>query len=376
MNLKTIFAFLCVPMIGILSFSHADERGRKKEEIRQELLSIQAALDEMKGGSPEISFPPDREPEPSPVPVITKPEPQAVPSKMDEVERELQAVQSGLDQLNREGERFSADLGPFSPAPQPEVIPPAPPEIKDPVPEKSPSKTAEVERELQAIQAGIDEMNQAGESTPQVIQSTPAPPVHSRPPAPAPTVLSERVPVRQSGEGPGAYLIPSLALVYSSGFDWTSIVGSSFEVEESLGGGGSLRAGWMWDNFFADFHFTYARSELESIELPLPLSFSGDTEFFGFHLTGGGKVDLLDDIKLPFGIGVGGGRQEISMMLGGVPFSESDFVLTYHLFAGLEYFATEHLLFGMRYRLVNLGEMTSFSNRALQMLEFSCGYQY
>jgi opacity protein-like surface antigen len=148
-------------------------------------------------------------------------------------------------------------------------------------------------------------------------------------------------------------------------------------VEESLGGGASLRAGWMWDNFFADFHFTYARSDLESIELGgLNPSFSGDTEFFGFHLTGGGKVDLLDDLKLPFGFGVGGGRQEISMTLDGVPISESDFVLTHHLFAGLEYFATEHLLFGMRYRLVNLGEMNIFSKRALQMLEFSCGYQY
>jgi opacity protein-like surface antigen len=106
------------------------------------------------------------------------------------------------------------------------------------------------------------------------------------------------------------------------------------------------------------------------------MSFSGKTEFFGFHLTGGGKVDLADRVKLPFGIGVGGGRQEISMDLGGVPYSERDFVLTYHLFAGLEYQATDHLLFGMRYRLVNLDELDSFSSRNLQLFELSCGYQY
>ena len=58
------------------------------------------------------------------------------------------------------------------------------------------------------------------------------------------------------------------------------------------------------------------------------------------------------------------------------PISDHDFVLTHHLFAGIEYFATEHLLFGMRYRLVNIGETGTLSNRALQMLEFSCGYQY
>ena len=109
MNLKTIFAYLCVPLIGILSFSHADERARKKEEVRQELLSIQAALDEMKDGSPEISFSPEREPVPElpSVPEVKPVEPPAGASKVEQVESELQAVQAGLDQLNRESERFS-----------------------------------------------------------------------------------------------------------------------------------------------------------------------------------------------------------------------------------------------------------------------------
>jgi hypothetical protein len=369
---KILTTFFSILLMGVLPLSSADDRARIKEEVRQELLSIQAALDEMKGGSPEISFPPKREPKP--VPPSKSAKPTSGTARVDEVERELQAVQSGLDQLNRASERFSTDLGIFSPAPQPKIIPPAPPEIKEVEPAKTPSKADEIERELQAIQAGLDEMNRANQRPSPVIKPAPPPPP-SPPPVPTPPIISGSVPVRQSNEPPGAYLIPSLALVHSTGFEWKS--GSHYEVEESLGGGASLRAGWMWDNFFTDFHFTYARSDLESIELGgLNPSFSGDTEFFGFHLTGGGKVDLLDDLKLPFGFGVGGGRQEISMMLGGVPFSESDFVLTHHLFAGLEYFATEHLLFGMRYRLVNLGEMNIFSKRALQMLEFSCGYQY
>jgi len=305
----------------------AEERARKKEEVRQELLSIQAALDEMKDGSPEISFPPEREPVPElpSVPEVKPVEPPAGASKVEQVESELQAVQAGLDHLNRDSERFSSGLRLFSKPPEPVTVP-------DPV-------------------------------------IPPAPQLPVRP------VLSEPVPVRKPSGGPGVYIVPSIALVYSSGFDFKS--GSGFEIEEDLGGGASLRAGWIWDDFFTDLHLTYARSDLESIDLGgVPLSFSGDTEFFGFHLTGGGKVGLLDKLKLPFGFGVGGGRQEISMMLGNVAFSESDFVLTYHLFAGLEYFATDNLLFGLRYRLVNLGEMSSFSRRDLQMLEFSCGYQY
>ena len=137
---KILTIFLSILSFGICPLFGADERARKKEEVRQDLLSIQTALDEMKGGSPEISFPPKREPEPASVPVNTKPEPQVVPSEIDEVERELQAVQTGLDQLNREGERFSTDLGIFSPAPQPEIIPPSPSEHMEPELTKTPSE--------------------------------------------------------------------------------------------------------------------------------------------------------------------------------------------------------------------------------------------
>tara|TARA_B110000438_G_scaffold196166_1_gene187739 strand:+ start:323 stop:1342 length:1020 start_codon:yes stop_codon:yes gene_type:complete len=339
MNLKTIAVFFYVSSMGTLPLSSADDGAHmlrqevramleRKEAVRQELLSIQATLARVN------------------------------------------------DQLNREKERFSTGLGILPPAPQPKIIPPAPPEIKEAEPAENPSKTEEFERERQALEAKLDEIIRANQRPSPAMKPAP-------PPVPTPPSISGPVPVRQSFGGPGGYFVSSLALVYSSGFDWTSIVvGSSFEVEESLGGGASLRTGWAWDNYFADIHFTYARSDLKSIDLQsiysgrFNPSFSGDTEFFGFHLTGGRKLDLLDDLKLPIGFGVGGGRQEISMMIGGVPYSENDVVLTYHLFAGLEYFATEHLLFGMHYRLVNLGELTSFSSRALQMLEFSCGYQY
>ena len=168
-----------------------------------------------------------------------------------------------------------------------------------------------------------------------------------------------------------------MALVHSSGFDWTSSVGKAYGIDEELGYAVGLRVGRTWDPFFADFQLTYARSDLESNAFSsIPMSFAGDSEFFGFHFTGGGKVDLADRVKLPFGIGVGGGRQEISMALGGAPYSEHDFVLTCHLFAGLEHQATDHLLLGLRYRLVNLGELPSFSTRNLQLFELSCGYQY
>jgi len=394
MNLQSHSLFLCVLLVNAFAFSHANANEQTKNEVRQALLSIQAELNQMEGRkakkppAQEASFVPEPAPElltptpPNPAPELEAelpPEPQVeqapVPAFLlgkEEVERELQSVQDGLDQLNRDSSRFPA--GQVLPSTKPlNITLPEPPVEPEPKPTSFLSEQDRVALELRSIQAALDEMNlNTGKL------STPLPPQPVSPPTPAPAPVAPReAPAVTPSGGPGIYLVPSIALVYSSGFDWTSMAGKAYEIDEELGYAAGLRTGWMGENFFTDFQLTYARSNLESNAFSaIPMRFSGETEFFGFHLTGGGKVDLADRVKLPFGIGVGGGRQEISMDLGGVPYSEHDFVLTYHLFAGLEYQATDHLLLGLRYRLVNLGELPSFSSRNLQLFEVSCGYQY
>ncbi len=385
--MKVKKTFVLAPLLmGLLPFFQASANEQTMNEVRQALLSIQAELNEMEGRkdeAPPAPLPPPPEPEPDPEPFpptqpASEPEPQAgqapVPaflSRKQEVTRELQSVQDGLDQLNRQSSRFPA--GQVSSANPSEVAPPEPPVEPEPTPPSLPSEKNRIARELHSIQAALDEMNRDDDQL-----SDPLPPEPVVPPTPPPAPLAPReAPVITSGGGLGVYIVPSIALVHSSGFDWTSVVGKTYEIDEKTGYAAGLRVGRTWDPFFADFQLTYARSDLESNAFSaIPMSFSGDSEFFGFHFTGGGKVDLADRLKLPFGIGVGGGRQEISMALGGAPYSEDDFVLTYHLFAGLEYQPTDHLLFGFRYRLVNLGELPSFSSRNLQLFELSCGYQY
>lgn len=393
MNVKSPFVFASL-LMGLLPFFQASANEQTMNEVRQALLSIQAELNEMevrKGETPlapkaPLAPPPEPDPQPEPFPptqttpepepaIDLPPEPQAgqapIPaflSRKEEVGRQLQSVQDGLDQLNRDSGRFPA--GQVPPAPESAKITlPEPPVEREPEPASFLSEKDRIARELQSIQAALDEMIRDGDKL-----SDPLPPEPVSPPSPpVPTVVPEEASVG----GPGVYLVPSVALVHSSGFDWTSVVGKAYEIDEKSGFGAGLRVGRAWEHFFTDFQLTYARSDLESNAFSgISMSFSGDSEFFGFHLTGGGKVDLADRLKLPFGIGVGGGRQEISMALGGAPYSEDDFVLTYHLFAGLEYSVTENLLLGMRYRLVNLGELPSFSSRNLQLFELSCGYQY
>ena len=396
MNVKSPFLSASL-LMGLLPMFQASANEQTKNEVRQALLSIQAELNEMegrKGKAPPVPkaplappAEPDRAPEPFPLaqptpepepPIDFPSEPQTgqvpVPaflSRKQEVAQELQSVQEGLDQLNRQSGRFPA--GQVSSANPSEVAPPETPVEPEPTPPSLPSEKDRLARELQSIQATLDEMNRDDDNL-----SDPLPPEPVVPPTPPPAPLAPReAPVVTSGGGLGVYLVPSVALVHSSGFDWTSVVGKTYEIDEENGFGAGLRVGRTWDPFFADFQLTYARSDLESNAFSaIPMSFSGDSEFFGFHFTGGGKVDLADRVKLPFGIGVGGGRQEISMALGGAPYSEDDFVLTYHLFAGLEYQPADHLLFGFRYRLINLGELPSYSSRNLQLFELSCGYQY
>ena len=392
MNMKSPFVLACL-LMGHLPFFQASANEQIRNEVREALLSIQAELNEMEGRKDEAPpapkaplaqpsepdpapepFPPTQ-PTPDPEPPIDFPsEPQtgqapipAFLSRKQEVARELQSVQDGLDQLNRQSGRFPA--GQVSSANPSEVAPPELPVVPEPTPLGVPSEKDRIARELQSIQAALDEMNRDDDEL-----SDPLPPEPVVPPTPPPAPLA---PVVTSGGRLGVYIVPSVALVHSSGFDWTSVVGKTYEIDEKTGYAAGLRFGRLWDPFFADFQLTYAQSDLESNAFSaIPMSFSGDSEFFGFHFTGGGKVDLADRLKLPFGIGVGGGRQEISMALGGAPYSEDDFVLTYHLFAGFEYQATDHLLFGFRYRLINLGELPSYSSRNLQLFELSCGYQY
>lgn len=396
MNMKSPFVLASL-LMGLLPFLQASANEQARDEVRQALLSIQAELNEMEGGkgqappAPKAPLVPPPEPDPAPEPFPpTQPTPEPAPAidlppepqtgqdpipafltRKQDVARQLQSVQNGLDQLNRDSGRFPA--GQVSSAIPPEAAPPEPPVEPEPTPPSQRSEKERVARELQSIQAALDEMTRDGNQL-----SDPLPPEPVAPPTPPPAPLAPReAPVVTSGGGLGVYIVPSIALVHSSGFDWTSVVGKTYEIEEKTGYAAGLRVGKLWDPFFADFQLTYARSDLESNAFSaIPMSFSGDSEFFGFHFTGGGKVDLADRVQLPFGIGVGGGRQEISMALGGAPYSEDDFVLTYHLFAGLEYQPTDHLLFGFRYRLVNLGELPSFSSRNLQLFELSCGYQY
>ena len=326
MNVKSPFLSASL-LMGLLPMFQASANEQTKNEVRQALLSIQAELNEMegrKGKAPPVPkaplappAEPDRAPEPFP-PTQPTPEPEppidfpsepqtgqapvpAFLSRKQEVARELQSVQEGLDQLNRQSGRFPAGLVLPSANPS-EVAPPEPPVEPEPTPPSLPSEKDRLARELQSIQAALDEMNRDDDQL-----SDPLPPEPVVPPTPPPAPLAPReAPVVTSGGGLGEYIVPSIALVHSSGFDWTSVVGQPMRSTKRPDTQPGLRFGRLWDPFFADFQLTYAERPESNAFSAIPMSSDSSLAF----TLRAGKSDLADRLKLPFGIGVGGGRQK------------------------------------------------------------------
>jgi len=173
----------------------------------------------------------------------------------------------------------------------------------------------------------------------------------------------------------GFYLMPFVGLQNTDDLVWKSFFGD-IEIKERLGAVVGLSTGWQWRNFFSDFQLTYTENKMKSIEIPVPLSFTGESTGVGVHLAGGGRFFLNDFVSFSLGAGVGGVNQNISFVLAGIPVEEKDFLLSYQLFTGVEIRPAASTCLGLRYRWLNIEEMESFSLRDLHLLEMYLGYLF
>jgi len=173
----------------------------------------------------------------------------------------------------------------------------------------------------------------------------------------------------------GFYLMPFVGLQNTNDLTWRSL-GGDVEIEENSGVVVGLSTGWQWRNFFSDFQLTYTENKMKSIEIPVPLSFTGESTGVGVHLAGGGRFFLNDFVSFSLGAGVGGVNQNISFVLAGIPVEEKDFLLSYQLFTGVEIRPAASTCLGLRYRWLNIEEMESFSSRDLHLLEMYLGYLF
>ena len=173
----------------------------------------------------------------------------------------------------------------------------------------------------------------------------------------------------------GFYLMPFMGLQNTGDLVWKSFFGD-IDIKESSGAVLGLSTGWQWRNFFSDFQLSYTENKMKSIEIPVPLSFTGESTGVGVHLAGGGRFFLNDFVSFSLGAGIGGVNQNISFELAGIPVEEKDLLLSYQLFTGLEISPTESACLGLRYRWLNIEAMESFSSRNLHLLEMYLGYLF
>jgi opacity protein-like surface antigen len=176
--------------------------------------------------------------------------------------------------------------------------------------------------------------------------------------------------------GVGFYILPFIGVHSPKNLEWRS-VGGDFQIEEESGFSSGLRLGYGQKYFFADFQLSYFYNELENVDLGSTLiSFSGKAEGMGGHLSAGFKIPFSRSFNLAFGAGLGGTHQDVTFKLMGIPVREEDFLFSYQLFSGLEFYPTDHLRFGLRYRWLRVEDMDLFNSRDLHLAELSLGYVF
>ena len=169
------------------------------------------------------------------------------------------------------------------------------------------------------------------------------------------------------------YIMPFIGLQKTNDLRWKAFSGT-FQIKEKLGMSTGLMIGHDWGKYFADFQVSYFQNQMDGINIPL--EFSGESSGVGFHFSGGGRIHFNDFISGMIGAGVGGIEHDVSFSLAGLSVKESDFLLSLHLFTGLELNPTQQSKVGLRYRWVMMEEMKLFSVHDLHLIEFYLGYNF
>ena len=181
----------------------------------------------------------------------------------------------------------------------------------------------------------------------------------------------------------GYYFLPFLGLQSSGELEWSPKVPSvsgtvQLPIKQKMGIASGWRMGKQWNYFFVDGEFTYFRNELaDSMNvMGASLPIEGDTEGYSVFLNAGLRFNILAKVDWLFGAGTGYLSQEFDFTSSGLTEESESSSWTYQIFSGLNFYASEHLLFGVRYRWVGIKEMNDFSSQDMHLAELSLGYVF
>ena len=291
--------------------------------------------------------------------------------ELSDLGRELDQIQAEMDRDESKGSISEAsqivepvepalDLSPIMPAVSP---PNESPELIDEI--------SEIRAELLAIQRELNEMGWT--SSPPIPQKTE--PLVQVQAAELPTVEPTFVQTDEPS-GMGFYLLPFLGVSRTESLQWKSF-GGDFELQQDQGHSLGLRTGYSWNILFLDFQLSHYENEIEQLDLSgLLFDLTGKTEGVAYHASIGAKMYVTPKLFLSLGGGLGGSDQSISFELMTITQEDDEFLLSYQVFAGLEYFPVDHFRIGLRYRWTKMEEMNLFSSQELHLCELSVGYSH
>ncbi len=299
------------------------------------------------------------------LPLLSKEEP--VQSEYSALRVELHRIESGLAVLKKGLLAKQVEVS------EPEFLRPL--EDVKPVavkPGNSMDEFKNIHNELDAIARGLGELREKEKNKVRRNINVEEPIVLSTPRidlglSPIPEVRNK---------GIGFYVLPFFGVLVPDELEWYS-VGGDFEIEEENGYSSGVRMGYGGKYFFSDFQVSYFHNEMESMDIGLPgLSFSGKTEGMGGHISAGAKIPFSQSFNITLGGGLGGTYQDVSFRLMGITVEEEDLLFSYQLFTGIEYYPTDYLRLGLRYRWLCVEEMDLFAARDLHLAELALGYVF
>ena len=170
----------------------------------------------------------------------------------------------------------------------------------------------------------------------------------------------------------GFYILPFAGLFSAENLALKAF-SSDYEIEEAIGVSHGISLGYEGKNFFSDIQISTLQNRMKNIDYDIP--FSGDTKGFGIHLIGGGRINLNQKFSCLAGAGIGGVKQDMSILIAGtLTEEEKEIVLSYQIFTGFEVQLLDSIKIGLRYRWLNIEEMNLFSDRNLHLFELSLAY--
>ena len=170
-------------------------------------------------------------------------------------------------------------------------------------------------------------------------------------------------------QGLGSYIMPFFGFTKTDNLKWKTVLGD-IDLDQKSGHSFGYRIGHRWNILFLDFQMSYHENKIKELDLGGINLSHGKSKGIDYHTSLGAKMYITPQAYFSMGGGLGASDKSIKID----SIEEEDILWSYQVFAGLNYFPTNHFQIGLRYRWLKAEAMNLFSSQKLHLAELSLGY--